>query len=108
MRRDGLLSNRLFDLAACEARMVSDHLPEIPEVFGDAVPTYQDPAELPDLVRAVLADTPERQEARRRLGELVRREHTFDARAQEISERVTALVRQEQPARGSTPSPASG
>ncbi len=98
MRRDGLLSNRLFDLAACEARMVSDHLPEIPEVFGDAVPTYQDPAQLPDLVRAVLADTPERQEARRRLGELVRREHTFDARAQEISERVAALVRQEQPA----------
>ncbi|HLV05620.1 glycosyltransferase [uncultured Georgenia sp.] len=98
MRRDGLLSNRLFDLAACEARMVSDHLPEIAEVFGDAVPTYRDPAELPDLVREVLADTPERQEARRRLGELVRREHTFDARARQISERVTALVRQEQPA----------
>src|SRR5690625_7259569 len=98
MSGDGLRSNRLFDLAACAARMASDHLPEIAEVFGAAVPTYRDPAELPDLVREVLADTPERQEARRRLGELVRREHTFDARARQISERVTALVRQEQPA----------
>ncbi|WP_454084895.1 glycosyltransferase [Georgenia sp. Marseille-Q6866] len=91
MRRDGLLSNRLFDLAACEARFVSDHLPEIPEVLGDAVPTYRDPAELPALVRDVLADSPERQQARRELGELVRREHTFDARARQIAERVAEL-----------------
>lgn len=95
MRRDGLLSNRLFDLAACEARMVSDHLPEIAAVFGDAIPTYEDPAELPALVRDVLADSPERQQARRELGELVRREHTFDARARQISARVAELRKEQ-------------
>lgn len=97
MRREGLLSNRLFDLAACEARVVSDHLPEISAVFGDAIPTYREPGELPAVVRATLADTPEQQQRRRELGELVRREHTFDARARTLSDRV-AHLRMEQPA----------
>jgi len=94
MRREGLVSNRLFDLAACEARVVSDHLPEIEEVLGDAVPTYREPAELPALVRDVLADSLERQRARRELGELVRREHTFDVRARQLSEHVTQLQKE--------------
>lgn len=94
MRREGLLSNRLFDLAACEARVVSDHLPEIGEVFGDAVPTYREPGDLPALVRDVLADSPERQRTRRELGELVRREHTFDVRARQLSQHVTQLQKE--------------
>ncbi|MGC0250370.1 glycosyltransferase [Pseudactinotalea sp. Z1748] len=92
MRRDGLLSNRLFDLAACEARMISDYLPEISDVFGDAIPTYSDPQEVPGLIRSVLSDGAAREQARRDLGELVRTEHTFDARAREISDQVANVM----------------
>ena len=91
MRDLGILSNRLFDLAACDARVVSDHLPEIEDVFGDVVLTYGEGRSIAEAVRGQLEETPERAEARRELGERVRREHTFDARAAQISEAVVAL-----------------
>jgi len=91
MRDQGILSNRLFDLAACDARVITDHLPEVAEVFGDSVVTFDEDTDLAPLVAAQLAETPERAQARRELGERVRREHTFDARAAHLAEAVTAL-----------------
>ena len=41
MRADGFVSNRIFDVLACGTPVISDHLPEIAELFGDAVPTYR-------------------------------------------------------------------
>ena len=40
MRAWGFVSNRLFDVLACGTPVISDHLPEIEVLFGDAVPTY--------------------------------------------------------------------
>jgi glycosyltransferase involved in cell wall biosynthesis len=91
MRDDGLLSNRLFDLTACDARVISDHLPEIGEVFGDPVLTYQEPEDIPGLLALHRDETEDRRAARTALGEQVRREHTFDARAALLSERVAAV-----------------
>lgn len=88
MREQGLLSNRLFDLTACDARVISDHLPEVRAVFDDVVLTYRDSDDLPGLVRTHLGETPERAEARRELGRRVRAEHTFDARAAHLDDRV--------------------
>ena len=42
MRRDGFLSNRLFDATACAARVVSDEIDGVTEVFGDVVKTFHD------------------------------------------------------------------
>lgn len=91
MRETGILSNRLFDLAACDARVISDHLPEIEEVFGDTVLTFGSGRDMGELLRLQLDETPERAEARRELGRVVRAEHTFDARAAELSEAVRQL-----------------
>lgn len=91
MRDLGILSNRLFDLAACEARVISDHLPEIERVFGDTVLTFGEGQEMGDLLRQQLHETPERAEARRELGARVRTEHTFDARARQLSDAVSRL-----------------
>lgn len=88
MRQQGLLSNRLFDLAACNARVISDHLPEVQDVFGDVILTYTTPDDIPDLVATHLNESPDRRMAREQLGEHVRSVHTFDARAQTLSERV--------------------
>lgn len=86
MRELGILSNRLFDLAACEARVVSDHLPEIQDVFGDTVLTYGPDRPMGEALRTQLDETPERAAARQELGALVRAQHTFDARAAELAE----------------------
>ncbi len=84
MRAWGFVSNRIFDVLACGAPIVSDHLPEIEDLLGDAVATYTTPAELAEHVESALAD-PDR--ARRRAGE-GRREvlarHTFDHRARRL------------------------
>lgn len=91
MLEEGLLSNRLFDLAACEARVISDYMPEIPEVFGDVVLTYRSARDMPELVSTHLNETPERRHAREKFGQYVREHHTFDARAQTLSDRVVQL-----------------
>ncbi|WP_152192645.1 glycosyltransferase [Georgenia satyanarayanai] len=91
MRDMGLLSNRLFDLAACDARVVSDDLPEIADVFGDVVLTYGGERDIATAIRSQLSETPERAEARRELGVRVRGEHTFDARAARLTEAVAEL-----------------
>jgi glycosyltransferase involved in cell wall biosynthesis len=91
MRSQGLLSNRLFDLAACGARVVSDEVPGMRDVFGDAVLTFQTPAELGAAVATHLSESPERRELREELSNRVRRAHSFDARARRLVEVVRRL-----------------
>lgn len=91
MRELGILSNRLFDLAACDARVVSDWLPEIEQVFGDVVTTYGNDRNMSEAIKMQLQESSERAVARRELGERVRREHTFDARARRLSAAVLEL-----------------
>ncbi|PZF79413.1 glycosyltransferase [Jiangella anatolica] len=91
MRTEGLLSNRLFDLVACGARVVTDVVDGLDELFGDVVLTYTTPQELAAAVDTHLRETPERAAAREQLSERVRREHSFDARAAELVETVQKL-----------------
>lgn len=97
MKAEGLMSNRLFDLAACGARIVTDVVPGLEEVFGDVVLTYTTPQELAAAVSAQLAETPDRAAAREKLSETVRREHSFDARAHELVETVRTLQAEHEP-----------
>ncbi|TDE15913.1 glycosyltransferase [Jiangella asiatica] len=96
MKTEGLMSNRLFDLAACGARVVSDEVHGMSDVFGDIVLTYSTPEELAAAVATHLAETPDRAAAREKLSELVRREHSFDARAEELVEAVRKLQAERQ------------
>ncbi|MBA2697068.1 MAG: glycosyltransferase family 1 protein, partial [Actinobacteria bacterium] len=98
MRAEGLVSNRLFDLTACNARVISDHLPEIEHVFGDVVLTYNSPDDIPDLIATHRDESPQRRAAREEMGAHVREAHTFDARAQLLAQRV-AQLRAREPAR---------
>lgn len=86
----GFVSNRIFDALACGAPVVSDHLPEIPALFGDAVATYTTPADLRATVNAILSD-PDAARARAARGrDLVLQAHTFDRRAVQL---LNALAR---------------
>jgi hypothetical protein len=85
MREWGFVSNRLFDVVACGAPVVSDPVAGIGAIFGDAVGQYHDVDELaslvatrrtePDRARALVA------EARRE----VLAHHTFDHRVDQLS-----------------------
>ena len=77
------LNPRAYELAACEAFSLSDDRAEVPETFGDGVPTFSSSAELEDMIRCYLNHSPER----RRLARLARQRilpHTFAARATQV------------------------
>jgi glycosyltransferase involved in cell wall biosynthesis len=91
MRDEGFVANRVFDALACAAFVVSDAVVGIDEIFGDAVATYQEPDQLPDMVERLLADPEDRRERAQRGRNLVLESHTFDHRATAIVETITAV-----------------
>jgi hypothetical protein len=90
MRREGFLSNRLFDAVASGARVVTDDVAGLGDLFGDSVQVYRDQADL-----ARLCDPAVREEAfgspdaRLATARRVGREHSFAARARALVELAT-------------------
>ena len=80
MRTFGLLSNRLFDAVGSGGRVVSDPVPSMASVFGDAVAQVSGPAALAAAVDDMLA-RPRDAKAARLAADYVHEEHGFDARA---------------------------
>jgi GT2 family glycosyltransferase/predicted TPR repeat methyltransferase len=87
MKRHGFLNNRTYDVLACGAVLVSDHVKGMEDILP--VPHYSGPAELRRLVDGILKGrkTPDTERLRRDvLGSF-----TFDRRAEEILEIVSRL-----------------
>jgi len=84
MRKEGFISNRLYDALACGAFVISDAVDGIEAEFDGAVATYHSRSELEPLIARYLDDP----EARRRLAEhgraIVLERHTFDLRAETL------------------------
>ena len=81
-----------MDGLAFGAPVISDFLPEVRELFGDAVPMYRDGAELRSFVDAALADPTTARERAATGREQVLAAHTFDHRAKTF---LDALARHE-------------
>jgi hypothetical protein len=91
MRRDSFLSNRLFDAAACGARIATDEVSGLDETFGALVQPFTDEHDLARLVRPPYAAFPDNA-TRRELAKRIVAEHTFDQRAATlVADAVTAL-----------------
>ena len=85
MRREGFISNRLFDAVASGARVVTDDVAGVDALFGAAVQVYRTPDDLARLARSADLDAIFGDDAaRRETAERVRREHSFDARAEQL------------------------
>jgi glycosyltransferase involved in cell wall biosynthesis len=93
MRREGFISNRIFDATAAGARVVSDDVPGIEEMFGGLVHTYRTVDELKELLTRHRDEFPGEEE-RLLLSEKVRREHSFDARARTLLDAGVRLWKQ--------------
>ncbi len=92
MSAHGFFSNRLFDAVAAGARVVTDHVPGVEDVFGDAVQVARTPAELADLVNSADRDAIfGTDETRRGRAARVAAEHSFAARATVLLEEATRI-----------------
>lgn len=84
MRRDGFLSNRLFDAVACGARVASDPVLGLSEVFGDSVRVFESGPDLAGLLTPPFDRSFPGRAAREREAARIAVEHSFDARAQAL------------------------
>lgn len=85
MREQGFVSNRLFDAVASGARVVSDEVDGLADLFGDTVQVWRTPEDLTRLSSlrdpdAVFGDD----DYRRSVAARVAREHSFAARAERL------------------------
>jgi spore maturation protein CgeB len=92
MRREGFLSNRLYDASAAGAFVITDHVDGLEAEFDGGVVGYRDRAELRELIDHFLAAPDERREHAKRARAAVLDRHTFDHRARRFVELVAPLL----------------
>jgi Glycosyl transferases group 1 len=92
MRREGFLSNRLYDAAAAGAFVISDRVEGMDEEFDGGIVGYRDRDDLRALVDRFLADPDARREHADRARKAVLDRHTFDHRARRFIEAVEPLL----------------
>ena len=91
MAREGFLSNRLFDATATATRVLSDPATGISDVFGDVVRTAATESELVGILSGDRDVEFAARAERLALADRIAREHSFDARAAALIERVRTL-----------------
>lgn len=89
MRERGFVSNRVFDVLASGAALLSDDASGLRPLFGDLVPTFSGPGDLQSKAIELLHDDAARQALGATASARVVREHSFAVRALELS----ALIR---------------
>ncbi len=84
MASHGFLNNRLFDAVACGARVISDDVPGLREVFGDAVAVYWTPEDLARLCDPLRRAQFGTDDQIRQRAAAISAEHSFTARARRL------------------------
>ena len=85
MQKNGFISNRLFDAAACGAVVVSDDVAGIDDIFDGLVYVYTNgPEDLRGCVRDALSEDETRRKQRQELAQKIAKYHSFDARARTL------------------------
>ncbi len=84
MKREGFVSNRLYDVVAAGGRAISDEVEGIADLFHGAVRTFSSPEELISLLRSDLDGLFPDDEQLALISARVRSEDSFDARARAL------------------------
>ncbi|WAC67902.1 CgeB family protein [Microbacterium sp. SL75] len=93
MQRHGFVSNRLFDVVAAGGRAVSDDVAGIAELFHGAVATYRSVPEMLRILEHDLDDVLPDDRSLEAISASVRRDHSFDARADTLLRTAIELRR---------------
>jgi glycosyltransferase involved in cell wall biosynthesis len=92
MREHGFVSNRVFDVLACGAPLVTDSVPGMPQELESRCHFFGREAPLSDVIKAARRDPCHVDQKARALAEYVRREHSFDARVAHLLTVLTQLI----------------
>ncbi|MBP3686958.1 MAG: glycosyltransferase [Alphaproteobacteria bacterium] len=98
MRKFDFIPNRIFDVTACGALVISDYIPEIEEFYGDSVPMWKTEEELVALVKYYLdpAHEEERLEKAKQAQEITLKYFTVEKVAQQFDEIIAKIKREKQ------------
>ncbi|GAA1985046.1 glycosyltransferase [Microbacterium pumilum] len=91
MKREGFISNRLFDVVASGGRALSDPVEGIEEIFGGSVAVFPSSGDLVPMIRSGVDSLFPDDEELARLGARIREEHSFLARARVLLARALAV-----------------
>lgn len=95
MREHGFVSNRVFDVLACAAPLISDEivLPDEIEGFVDVIPSYErEVGNIQQKFRDVFSETKRKREDRIDIARLIAEEHNCDKRVQKIIEQIEKFI----------------
>lgn len=92
MAAEGFIQNRLFDAVACGARVVSDYVEGVDELFFGAVQTFRTPGEFAHLCSEAGGAKYPSDADMLAIAAKVRSEHSFQARARELAVAATLLL----------------
>lgn len=96
MRREGFIAMRPFDAVAVGGRVISEAVDGIEEIFEGAVVAYRDAAHLVELLQTDAADLFPTDEQMAEISARIRREHSFDARAEVLDSAAAELIAEAQ------------
>ena len=93
MAREGFIANRIFDAVACGARVISDDVAGLDELFGGAVQVYESTGDLARLAseQGLASSFPPAPELAA-IAERVVREHSYEVRARTLVRDVLGLA----------------
>jgi O-antigen biosynthesis protein len=91
MRREGFLSNRLFDVAAVGDRLISDQVTGSDEIFGELLRTWHQPSTIAELLRTPVGQLFPPADHRAQIAARIAAEHSFDVRARRLLKVAIAL-----------------
>lgn len=84
MKKDGFISNRVFDVTASGGFLISDYMEEIEHFYGDSIPMFKTKEELKQLLDYYLAHPEERAKKAKRAQEITLKNFTNEVVARNI------------------------
>ena len=84
MRENGFISNRMFDVLACNGFILTDDVCGLKELFGDIIVTYNTKESLEEKIDYYLTNKDERDKLSKKGRDLVLTKHTYKNRVEQI------------------------
>lgn len=85
MKTQGFVSNRIYDATVCKAFIISDYMPEIEDIYGDAIPMYRNEEEFCKLVNYYLSHPEDRKTKAKQAYDITIKHYTNNVFADNLS-----------------------
>ena len=83
-RKAGMINNRVFEALACGASFISEHSPDLENVFGKTIYYAKGAGDTTSHIKQILADKSSVEQRKTEALKLIREKHTYDHRVSQI------------------------